>query len=62
MEQTALSVPDQIRGALDGRTQRWLSLKIGMPESVLSNKMIGRDRFTDTEIKAISQLLKVKIR
>lgn len=57
-----LSIPEQVKVALDGRTQRWLSFGIRMPESDLSKKMNGVDEFTDEEIKAINQLLKSKIK
>lgn len=55
------SIPDQVKIALDGRTQRWLSFEIKMPESVLSKKMNGTDFFTKEEIDAINARLSANI-
>ncbi len=62
MEQTALSIPEQVKVALDGRTQRWLALQIRVPESDVSRKMTGLMDFTEDEIKNINELLKVNIK
>lgn len=62
MEQTVLSIPDQVKIALDGRTQRWLALQIRVPESDVSRKMTGVIEFTEDEIKQINELLKVNIK
>jgi len=61
-KQVVVSIPEQIKSALDGRTQRWLSFGIRMPESDLSKKMNGVLEFTDEEIKAINELLKSDIK
>ncbi len=61
MEKVALSIPEQIKAALDGRTQRWLSFEVRIPEPDLSKKMKGHEVFTDDEVKAIEKRLKVKI-
>ncbi len=55
------SIPDLIREALDGRTQRWLSLKAKIFESELSKKMNGIIKFTDSELDRISNVLKVEL-
>lgn len=57
-----ISIADQVKDALDGRTQRWLSFKAEIPESDLSRKMNGSLEFTDEEIKKINELLGVKIK
>lgn len=62
MEQVTLSIPDQVKIALDGRTQRWLALQIRIPETDLSKKMNDVVPFTEDEIKQINELLKVKIK
>lgn len=62
MEKTLLSVPDQIKVALDGRTQRWLSFEIRMPETDLSKKMNGEAEFTDEEIEKINNRLNAKVK
>lgn len=49
MENTLLSIPEQIKSALDGRTQRWLSLEVKIPEADLSKKMNGVDSFVFTQ-------------
>jgi hypothetical protein len=61
MEQTILTIPQQVEIALDGRTQRWLALQIRMPETDLSKKMNGKVEFTEEEIKQINTILKSKI-
>ena len=57
-----LSVPDQVREAMDGRTQRWLALEIKMPEDTLSKKLKGDTDFTDEEIEAINTRLQSSIK
>lgn len=59
--QTA-SIPEQVKEALDGRTQRWLALNIKMPETDLSKKMNGSAEFTDEEIQTINEVLKSHIK
>ena len=49
---------ERIKEALDGRTQRWLSLNAKIPESELSRKMQGKLLFTDAEITRINEALK----
>ena len=39
---TELRLHERIKEALDGRTQRWLSLNAKIPESELSRKMQGK--------------------
>ncbi len=59
MEKTALSISEQIKVALDGRTQRWLSLEAKIPEADLSKKMNGVEGFlfTQEEINRINARL-----
>ena len=59
---TTLSVPEQVKIALDGRTQRWLSKEVKIPEDLLSKKMNGVMNFTKEEIATINQRLKSKIK
>ena len=61
MEKTKLSVPEQIKIALDGRTQRWLSFKVEIPESDFSKKMNGAMNFTSIEIERINKRLNSSI-
>ena len=62
MEQTELSIPDQVKKAMDGRTNRWLALEIKMPETELSKKLNGWAEFTKEEISAINSRLNAKIK
>jgi hypothetical protein len=62
MENVLLSIAEQIKTALDGRTQRWLCLRIQMPESDFSNKLKGRYQFSDDELTRIGQVLGVEIK
>jgi hypothetical protein len=55
---TELKLHERIKQALDGRTQRWLSLNAKIPESELSRKMQGKLLFTDSEITRINEALK----
>lgn len=57
-----VSVPDQVKVALDGRTQRWLALEIKMPEDNLSKRMSGVVQFSEDEIAAINNRLKSNIK
>ena len=61
MEKTS-TISEQIKLALDGRSQRWLALKIAMPEDSLSKKLNGKKKFEDKDIDAINNLLKSKIK
>ena len=60
MENVALTIPEQIKVALDGRTQRWLSFEIRLAEDLLSKKMNGAVEFTEKELIAIEERLKFK--
>lgn len=55
---TELRLHERIKEALDGRTQRWLSLNAKIPESELSRKLQGKLLFTDAEITRINEALK----
>ena len=55
---TELRLHERVKEALDGRTQRWLSLNAKIPESELSRKMQGKLLFTDAEISRINEALK----
>lgn len=59
---TIVSIPDQVRDALDGRTQRWLSFNVKIPESDLSKKMNNSVPFTQEEIDRINAVLKSNIK
>lgn len=60
MEQT-LTIPQQIKKALDGRTNRWLALEIKMPESELSKRMNGKMPFSKEQLKSIESRLGVEL-
>lgn len=57
-----VSIPEQVRTALDGRTQRWLALEVKMSEDMLSKKMQGLIEFTEDEIERINTRLNSKIK
>lgn len=59
---TTISIPEQVRIALDGRTQRWLALEVKMSEDMLSKKMQGFIEFSEDEIKRINNRLKSNIK
>ena len=61
MEKKKLCLQEQIKIALDGRTQRWLSLKVEIPESDFSKKMNGIIDFTKEEINRINKRLNCNI-
>lgn len=56
-----VSVVEQIKEALDGRPQRWLSLRAQIPESDLSKKMNGIVEFKEDEIVRINEALNCSI-
>ncbi len=56
------SIPDQVKKALDGRTQRWLAFNARIHETELSKKLKGDIHFTEEEISRINDLLKVTIK
>lgn len=56
-----MTIPEQIKKALDGRTQRWLSFEVRIAEQELSKKMKGTIDFTDEELKSIEERLNFKI-
>jgi len=60
MKKEKLSIPEQVKIALDGRTQRWLSFEIRIPEPELSQKMKGSIQFTEQELEKISNRLNFK--
>lgn len=62
MEKQILSIPEQVKKALDGRTQRWLSFEAKIGESELSKKMNGEIEFTEPELERIETRLSVKIK
>ena len=61
MQIEVLSIPEQIKKALDGRTQRWLSFEVRIPEPDLSKKFKGELEFKEEEIKSIEERLNFKI-
>lgn len=61
MEKELIKVEDQIKEAMDGRTQRWLSLEVKIAEAELSKKLNGSLHFTPQEIERIEERLNFKI-
>ena len=61
MEIKEMKLHEKIKEALDGRTQRWLSLNAKIPESELSRKMQGKLLFTNAEITRINEALKTDL-
>ena len=62
MENVILSIPEQIKIALDGRTQRWLSFEVRITEIELSKKMNDVIPFTDEDIAKINERLSANIK
>ena len=62
MEKKKISIPEQVSKALDGRTQRWLSFEIRMPEQELSKKMNSIIEFTSDDLKKIEDRLNFKFK
>jgi hypothetical protein len=60
MEKAITPVGEQIKRALDGRTQRWLSFEVRIAEQELSKKMNGSMDFTVDELAAIEERLNFK--
>lgn len=56
-----MTVGDQIRNALDGRSQRWLSFEVRIPEQELSKKMNGVIVFKPEELERIEKRLNFKL-
>jgi hypothetical protein len=61
MAKKKLTVPQQVEGALDGRTQRWLAREIGMADDELSKRMNNHKEFSDEEIAKINKRLSSNI-
>lgn len=60
-ETKTVSIKEQIKIAMDGRTQRWLSLNTKIPETELSKKFnIEGYTFSEDEIKSIETALGTK--
>ncbi len=60
MEITTMTLKEKIKEALDGRSQRWLSLKMPMAETDLSRK-ISNNQLTQQEIDRINSILNSNI-
>lgn len=52
-----ICVQEQVKKALDGRSQRWLAMEIKMPEDLLSRKMNGYKEFTQDDVDRINKRL-----
>ena len=64
MDSTTVSIPEQIKLALDGRTQRWLSFEVRIPEQDLSKKMneVEGFSFSEDELVRIEKRLSFKLK
>jgi len=62
MEEIKLSIAEQVIKALDGRPQRWLALRIMMPEDELSKRLNDKKEFSEEEISKINELLTCEIK
>lgn len=60
MKKQQKTIKEQITIALDGRTQRWLSFEVRIPEVELSRKMKGFMPFTQEELQRIEKRLNYK--
>ena len=61
-ETVILTVPEQVKVALDGRTQRWLSFGARISEYDLSKKLNGTLDFSQEELDRINEVLKSEIK
>lgn len=61
-EKVILTISEQVKIALDGRTQRWLSFGARIPEYELSKKMNNLVDFTEDEVNRINEVLKSEIK
>lgn len=61
MTKVKTSIPEQIETALDGRTRRWLSYQVMIPETELSLRMTGKVPFRKDELQRIEKRLKFKL-
>lgn len=57
LKKTDKSIPVKIKKALDGRTQRWLALKISMADTEMSNKMNCITPFSIEDLIKIDSVL-----
>ena len=57
-------VNEKIRKAINdqGRTVTWVSMKMGISQPALSQKLGGVVSFKDAEVKFIEELLDIKVR
>lgn len=60
MEKLKVPIPEQVTKALDGRTQRWLSFEVRIPEQELSKKMNFVLDFTSEDLEKIEERLNFK--
>jgi hypothetical protein len=61
MAKVKTSIPEQIETALDGRTRRWLSNEVKIPETELSLRMTGKVAFRKEELQRIEKRLRFKL-
>lgn len=61
MQEVIKSIPEQIKEALDGRTQRKVALDVKIPESEFSRKM-RLNTFTEEELTRIEERLNFTIK
>jgi hypothetical protein len=61
MAKVKASITEQIEAALDGRTRRWLSFEVKIPETELSMRMTGKVPFKNEELRRIEKRLKFKL-
>lgn len=61
MQKKELSLQEQLKIAMDGRTQRWLSLEVKIAEAELSKKISGSMLFNQAEIDRINERLSSNI-
>jgi hypothetical protein len=57
-----LPIGEQIREALDGRSQRWLGQKLDLTDDYISRKMNGILEFTDEEIEMVNTILSLNLK
>lgn len=57
-----LTIGDQIKAALDGRSQRWLGQKLDLTDDAISRRMNGILEFTEQEIEIVNELLSLNIK
>lgn len=55
------NIGKKIKEALDGRTQRWLAVQVGMTDVDLSNRINGIHQFNQEQLDKINLVLDLNL-